>query len=122
MLSETKDIHVIFLSQDLGFADPLARALGAGFDTRSSNEIEFNRSAIFQEWCDVVLLDMRSASAQGDYEPGLRLLDEICKLPSYPPIVALCDEGDRQVILTVIERGAYDTVTNPPNMMELRLV
>ncbi len=122
MLSETKDIHVIFLSQDLGFVDPLARALGAGFETRASNEIEFNRLTNFQEWCDVVLLDLRSARVQGDYESGLRLLDEICKLPSHPPIVALCDEGNRQVILTVIERGAYDTITNPPNMMELRLV
>ena len=117
-----QEVHVLFLSQDLGFADPLARALGAGFETRASNEIEFNRLTNFQEWCDVVLLDLRSARVQGDYESGLRLLDEICKLPSHPPIVALCDEGNRQVILTVIERGAYDTITNPPNMMELRLV
>jgi DNA-binding NtrC family response regulator len=117
-----QSVHVLFLSQELGFADPLARALGTEFTTRASSEIQFNRSTDLWEWCDVVLLDLRAASTRGDYETGLHLIEEMCKQFSYPPIVALCDEGNRQIILTSIERGAYDTITNPPNMMELRLV
>ncbi|MGC2260091.1 MAG: sigma-54 dependent transcriptional regulator [Candidatus Sulfotelmatobacter sp.] len=50
------------------------------------------------------------------------MIDEIRSVPSAPPIIALCDEGNRQVIFQAIERGAYDTVTNPPNIIELRLV
>jgi DNA-binding NtrC family response regulator len=113
---------VYFLSQDLGFADPLARALGAEFDTRAQKIVPLNQLTNFREWCEVILLDLRSGSARSDYESGLRLMDEIRELPCHPPIVALCDEGNRQVIHDAIERGAYDTVTNPPNMMELRLV
>jgi DNA-binding NtrC family response regulator len=122
MLSESKDIHVVFLSQDLGFTDPLARALGAEFETRASNESQSDRLPHLQDWCDVVLLDLRPTRAQGDCESGLRLLDSISKLPSHPPIIAFCEEGNRQVILTAIDRGAYDTVTNPLNMIELRLI
>jgi DNA-binding NtrC family response regulator len=117
-----QNVHVCFLSQDLGFASPLGRALGTEFPTQASNGTELDALMDLRGWCDVVLLDLRSASTGGEDESGLRLIDEIRKLPSSPPIVALCDEGNRQVILNVIERGVYDTITNPPNMMELRLV
>jgi DNA-binding NtrC family response regulator len=115
-------VHLYFLSQDSGFADPLARALGAEFETRADNIAQFEQWTSIREWCGVILLDLRSGSAHSDYESGLRLMDVIRELPSHPPIVTLCDDGNRQVILQAIERGAYDTVTNPPNMMELRLV
>jgi DNA-binding NtrC family response regulator len=115
-------IHVCFLSQDLGFAEPLSRALGAEFTTRASDEVQFQRLTDLREWCDVVLLDLRSASTQDVHDSGLRLLDEINQWPSCPPIIALCDEGNRPIILYAVERGAYDTITNPPNMLELRLV
>src|ERR1700747_1438833 len=117
-----RSVHVCFLSQDLGFADPLARALGEEFTTRASSESQLDSLTDLREWCDVVLLDLRSTGNQGDYQAGLHLIGEICKQVTYPPIIALCDEGSGQIILSAIERGAYDTVTNPPNMMELRLV
>jgi DNA-binding NtrC family response regulator len=115
-------VRLSFLSQDLGFADPLARALGAEFATRASGEVQLDQIPDLREWCDVVLLDLRTASTKGDYESALRLLDEISKAPAHPPMVALCEEGNREIILSAIERGAYDTITNPPNIMELRLV
>jgi DNA-binding NtrC family response regulator len=121
-LLSKQSIHVFFLSQDLGFEDPLGRALGAEFETRACNEVQFNQSTHLREWCDVILLDLRATSGGGDWESGLRWMGGISKSPSCPPIVALCDEGNRHVILTAIERGAYDTITNPPNMLELRLV
>lgn len=117
-----EQVHVCFLSQDLGFADPLARALGAEFTTRASNEGQFDRLADLREWCDVVLLDLRSVSTQGDCQAGLRLMDEINRSPSCPPIVAFCDEENHQITLRAIDRGAYDTITNPPKMVELRWV
>jgi len=120
-LSE-QTVRVCFLTQDLGFAEPLARALGAGFDTRAYSEVQFDQAQNLREWCDVILLDLRSTNGREECESRLRLLDEISKLPVYPPVVALCEERDRYVVLAAIDRGAYDTITNPPNMMELRLV
>jgi DNA-binding NtrC family response regulator len=118
----SEQIRVFFLSQDLGFADPLSRALGDEFSTRASSEAGTNGTGDLRDWCDVVLLDMRLVSTKGNHESAFRAMEEISKAPSHPPTVVLCDEGDRHVILDAIERGAYDTVTNPPNMMELRLV
>jgi len=118
----SEQIRVLFLTQDLGFADPLFRALGPEFSPQASKELQINRLGDLGECCDVILLDLRFGSTQGDLEPRLHLIEEITKRPSYPPIVALCDEGDRQIVLGAVERGAYDTITNPPNMVELRLV
>jgi DNA-binding NtrC family response regulator len=114
-------VHVCFLSKDSGLAPAIARALGEGFVTRSSAEFEFRASGELRDWCDVILLDLRPASSHGNYETGLRLMDEINKAPSHPPLVVLCDEENRDLLLGVMEHGAYDSVTNPPNMVELRL-
>ena len=116
-------VRLCFLSQELGFAVPLSRTLGSEFVTRASSEVRVTEIADLREWCDVVLLDLRSGSAEGSSGSGsLRILDEISKIPSHPPIVALCDEFNRQIFLDAVERGAYDTIASPPNMMELRLV
>lgn len=118
-----ESIRLCFLSQELGFAVPLSRTLGPEFETRSSNETQVDQLADVREWCDVVLLDLRSDSTpERSGSGGLNLIDKICKIPSHPPIVVLCDECNRQIILDAVERGAYDTIASPPNMMELRLV
>jgi len=117
----SEPIRVFFLSQDLSFADPLSRALGPEFSTRAGSEVRVHNNDL-QEWCDVVLLDLRLVSTQGNYESAFRLMDDIGNASSHPPAVVLCDEGNRQVVLEAVQRGAYDTITNPPNMMELRLV
>lgn len=115
-------IPVLFLSQDLGLADPLFRALGPEFLPEASSEIHVSRVADLRDWDGVILLDLRSASVRGEVQQGLRFVEELGKSSSFPPAVALCDEGDRKAIQDVVERGAYDAVTNPPNMLELRLV
>ncbi len=115
-------IHVCFLSQDSGLVEAIARALGAGFETRAYDELRFNQAAEPREWCDIVLLDLRAASTQGDYEAGLRLMDEMNQVPSHPPMVVLCDGEDRTLLLSVMEHGAYDNLASPPNMVELRLI
>ena len=115
-------VHVCFVSQDAGLTAAIARALGDRFEYRVSSDFQFNDLNELREWCDVVLLDLRAASTQGDCEPGLRLMDDWSKIPSHPPIVVLSDGENRPLLLKVMEHGAYDTVTNPPNIVELRLI
>jgi DNA-binding NtrC family response regulator len=118
-LVSEETIRVCFLSEDVAFAEPLARALGYGFSVRPAGEV---RSSDVREWCDVVLVDLRAANGRHDLEPKLRLLDEIRATSSDQPVVALCDDGRTQAVFRAIERGAYDTVTAPPNVVELRLI
>ncbi|MGA8872416.1 MAG: sigma-54 dependent transcriptional regulator [Candidatus Acidiferrales bacterium] len=112
-------VRVCFLSEDLTFAEPLGRALGAGFSVRAVDE---RLSYEVRDWCDVVLLDLRSSGSVADFESRLQLIEGIRSIPSAPPIIALCEEEQNRAVFRAIERGVYDTVTNPPNMLELRLV
>ena len=115
-------IRVCFLSEDSGLADAIGRALGEGFAIRSTKDLHHNQLADLHDWCDVAILDLRSASTQGDSERGLRLLDEIVKIPNHPPAVVVCDTGNSELLLEAVARGAYDSVTNLPSMVELRLI
>lgn len=119
---QNRIIRVCFLSQDSGLAKLIASALGEEFETRLTSEMQFPAISAMVEWSDVVLLDLRRGSAGEDHEKGIQLLDEIVQGPSQPPAVALCDADDRTMLLNVIERGAFDSVENPPNVLELRLV
>ena len=115
-------IRVCFLSQESGLADAIARALGEGFVASTAKELPTDPLADGREWCDVILLDLRSAVMPGEEDDAIRLLDEINAYPSHPPVVVLCPDENRRLFLKAIERGAYDSVTNPPNMGELRLI
>ena len=78
--SETLDrevIRVSFLTHDSGLGDAIARALGEDFSTRTISEWDLERAAAVGDACDVILLDLRAASTQGEDEAMLRLMDEI---------------------------------------------
>ncbi|MGH9690937.1 MAG: sigma-54 interaction domain-containing protein [Candidatus Acidiferrales bacterium] len=114
-------IHVCFVSEDSGLAGAIARALGAEFVMRT-NECQPNRLSDVREWSDVVLIDLRAASAKGDLAAAFRTMDAINQMASHPPLVVLCDSENRQLPDGVTEWGAYDSVGNPPNIVELRLI
>ena len=111
-----------FVSQDCGLTKAIARALGPGFEYRVSSEFQLNDLNDLREWCDVVLLDLRLSSTGDDREPGIQMMDDWSKIPSHAPIVVLSDEENRSALLKAMDHGAYDTVANPPNIVELRLI
>ena len=115
-------IHVGFLGHDSGFGEVVGRALGEGFVSRSSGDLRPSQLNEIQEWSDVLLVDLRSAAIGDDPGPGLQLMDELSKAPAHLPLIALCDADNRTLLFNVMDHGAYDSVTNPPNMAELRLV
>src|SRR5262249_17233018 len=115
-------IRVSFLTQDSGLGDAIARALGEGFLTRTVTDREFAHLTEVRTTSDVILLDLRTANTQGDDEAVLRLMSEMNRTPPRPPMVVLCEEDNRRLNFRAIEHGADDSVTNPPNMIELRLI
>jgi DNA-binding NtrC family response regulator len=121
-LSNDQIIRVCFVSEDQGLAEAVARTLGAAFALRTTREFELASLTEFREWCDVMLLDLRSASTDGDYEPGIRLMEGMNQIKAHAPFIALCDSENRSLVLRAMELGAYDSVTNPPNIVELRLI
>jgi DNA-binding NtrC family response regulator len=115
-------VRLLMVSKDVGLMEAMARALGSGVETRNSNEWGLAKADDWCTWCDVALLDLRASNTAGNHLPAMRLMDQIRESVSRPPMIIFCDEEDRAVMNYAVEHGAYDTVTNPPNMSELRLV
>jgi two-component system, NtrC family, response regulator AtoC len=114
-------LQISFLSHDSGLGEAIARALGDGFTLRTNGSNRVDQLQEVLTWSDVVLLDLRHSNDQTE-EIGLRLLDDINAQPAHPPVLVLCDAEDRSLLLRTIEKGATDSVANPPNIMELRLL
>jgi DNA-binding NtrC family response regulator len=114
-------LQISFLSHDGGLGEAIARALGDGFSLRTNGATRVDHLQEVLSWSDVVLLDLRHSNGQTE-EIGLRLLDDINAQPAHPPVLVLCDAEDRALLLRTIEKGATDSVPNPPNIMELRLL
>ena len=114
-------LQVSFLSYDSSLGDAIARALGDGFSLRTNGSVRVDQLQEILTWSDVVLLDLRHSNERSE-ETGLRLLDDINAQPAHPPALVLCDAEDRSLMLRTIEKGATDSVPNPPNILELRLL
>jgi DNA-binding NtrC family response regulator len=116
------NIRIYFSTFDQNLAGVLARALGEGFSIRTSSQFHMSGLEDLCEWCDVLLIDLRPSGTQEACETGLRFMGEMNQLEVHPPMVVLFDGDIPGLNLQVIERGAYDSITNPPNMVELRLI
>jgi DNA-binding NtrC family response regulator len=115
-------VNVCFLTRDSGWAEAIGGALGDDFRTRLSNELEIGRLTELSQWWDAILIDLRTAGTQGDLGASLELMDAITATLPHAPIIALCDEENPGLQVKLMEHGAYDSIINPPNMIELRLV
>lgn len=115
-------IRVLFCSSDGSFAEVVTRALGPGYEVRTTDQCDLEGTRSEQEWCDIVLLDLHDAGEDLETDDTLRLMDSIKKVDVSLPIIAIVGDADDNVARTVIENGAYDTLSTPPNVAELRLL
>jgi two-component system response regulator HydG len=111
-------VNVCFLTQNSGLGEAIGRALGDDFRTRLTTELDFGRLKEFGDWWEAILIDLRMS----DLDVRLKLIGEISSACPYTPVVALCGEEQRAVQVRAMEHGAHDTITNPPNVVELRLI
>jgi DNA-binding NtrC family response regulator len=118
---ERSCLQVYLVGSDSGFGAVLGRALGEGFELRTQSAVAVDGLKEMASWADVLLVDLRDATL-GPEDQRFQFLNAVNHIPSHPPIVVLCDEERRELILAAIERGAIDSVTHPPNVPELRLL
>jgi DNA-binding NtrC family response regulator len=108
------------LSKDKRLAEAIGRVLGSEFEVRHGSDLELKNWNGLKEWCDLVFLDMRPMGIEGELDVGIRLMGELQRTTARPPIVVFCDEFDKEVSEQALNHGAHDTITNPPNIAELR--
>jgi len=117
-----QEIRVCFATPDSGLAQALTSVLGRNFTTRTFSEFQLSKFGEMKEWCDVLVIDLRATYPPVSQEEGLRFLQELLGLPIHPPVVVLHNDDGTDLNLKVMELGAYDSITHPPNMVELRLI
>ena len=115
-------MHVCLLGKEFGLANAIARALGADYETRHRDDFNLNYWSDWQEWCDVVLLDLRPSLSQAKFAIGLQLMDEIQKTAAPPPVIVYCEENDAKSETQVMEHGAYEIITGGINIAALRQI
>ena len=114
-------VHIFVCTSDVDFTQIIGRALGDEFELRLERRANLSGLREQKGWWDVVLLDLRKGGADGVNE-RIAMLEEIRRLDGAAPVIALLDDEDHASIRQVFEQGAYDTVSCPPNIAELRLV
>lgn len=115
-------MHVCLLGKAFGLADAIARALGSDFEVRHRGDLDLNQWTDWREWCDVVVLDIRSGGTDANLSAGIHLMEEIQQSVSRPPIIVFCDETHGASATRLMELGAYDTITDGLSIAELRLI
>src|SRR5579872_4356826 len=113
-------IRVCVVSRDPALTAEVHNDLLVGFLTRSGYDFESDHPD-FQQYCDVLFVDLRAAGLQAAPEDGLAFVDAVRQSVSHPPIVALCDADGYDFAREVMLRGAYDKLTAPLNVPQLRL-
>lgn len=131
-------IRVCLVSRDPALVEEVHKDLMVGFSTRGGYDFE-DAHPDFQQFCDVLFVDLRMAGVQSDSDSptrtsgarensgiderdkGLAFIDSIRTSVSHPPIVALCDADAADFKREVMRRGAYDTLSAPLNTPHLRL-
>jgi outer membrane biosynthesis protein TonB len=139
-------IRVCVVSRDPALVEEVHKDLMVGFSTRGGYDFESGHPD-FQQFCDVLFVDLRTAGLQADAAPpspagpfraqggagaieevagvgveeGLAFIDAIRASVWRPPIVVLCDSDATDFGREVMRRGAYDRLIAPLNMPQLRL-
>lgn len=113
-------IRVCVVSRDPALTEEVHNDLQVGFLTRGGYDFESNHPD-FQQYCDVLFVDLRAAGLEADPQEGLAFVDAVRQSVSHPPIVALCDADGYDFAREAMLHGAYDNLTAPLNMSQLRL-
>ena len=120
-----ENIRVWFCGPDPGFAEVIGKSLGSNYVMRRDEQPDFDANGGQQDWCDLVLMDLREAGIEGDPDglfPWYRFMEQINQVDLPPPVIVLLEGDDLAMTRKVWEKGAFDTIAMPPDMVELRLV
>jgi DNA-binding NtrC family response regulator len=115
-------VRICLLGKESGLAAAVARALGAGFETRHRDDFDINKWADWRQWCDVVLIDARSGSVHSNSSSAIRIIDEIQQSSSRQPTIIFCEENDKEFAVRATEHGAYEAVTYGTSIADLRQI
>jgi two-component system, NtrC family, response regulator AtoC len=114
-------IRLLFITKDTVFSELVGQALGWEFSVKTVADYA---AEDLSEVClsgDVILLDLRTPEVGKPLDSELVFIDRLNQVPCHPPAVILCDDN-HQGMREALRHGAYDSLSAPPSIAELRLI
>jgi DNA-binding NtrC family response regulator len=113
-------IRVFFCSSNVGFAEALSHALGPGFEVCATKDFQWPGQGEMEGY-DVLLLDLQPRENDTVTEAAFQFLKDSSS-SKYPlPVVAILASDDRAITLRLVELGVHLILSDPPDMLKLRL-
>jgi DNA-binding NtrC family response regulator len=109
-------IRLLLYSQDKKLPLLLGPTLGAEFEVSLESNLERVKEQVRNERCDVVILDLDSASTgqQCRFVEDMRF--------ARMPVVVMADDDHREAAMDLVQSGVYDYFRKPPSLAELKIV
>jgi len=111
-------MRVLFASKDPDFVNAVTRFLGDRFDVECKGSFAIDLESL--QAFDAILLDLHNTRNDYELPAALRLLEQISKTELPPPVIVILETREDSASLDLLEKGAYDVLPSPPNMIDLR--
>jgi DNA-binding NtrC family response regulator len=108
---------ILIVEDEEGARYTLARVFEGQYRTASAENVAKGREMLRTERFDVVLLDQNMPG-----EDGMSLLNEIGHAPDSPAIIMITAYGNERLAVGAMKAGAYDYLSKPYDVDELRLL
>jgi DNA-binding NtrC family response regulator len=112
-----KQRAILIVDDEEGARYTLARVFEGKHRTVAAENVAGARARLRAEHFDIVLLDQ---NMQG--EDGLSLLNELGHSPDSPAVIMITAYGNERLAVSAMKAGAYDYLTKPYDLDELRLL
>jgi DNA-binding NtrC family response regulator len=114
----TEFTRVLFASKDPNFTRAVTRVLGSAFDVECRGSFALDLESL--QAFDSILLDLHVLRNDYELPAALRLLEQIAKTELPPPVVVILETKENAATPELLEKGAFDVVSSPLKMPELR--
>jgi len=113
--------RILILDDDERILHQLKWALAPSYDLLLFKDPGQAREAFIQQDVPLVLLDLGLPPHPHDPRPGLRLLEEFLVKRPTTKIIVITGQGDKEIALQAIGKGAYDFYQKPIDLEELKI-
>ncbi|HYE15166.1 MAG TPA: sigma-54 dependent transcriptional regulator, partial [Pyrinomonadaceae bacterium] len=116
--NQTEDWRVLIVDDEEAARYGIRRALaGYGYEMQEAGSAEAARAAIESKRPDLILLDVNLPGMS-----GTEFLRQLAEAGEHPPVIMITAYGSERMAVEAIKTGAYDYLSKPFEVDELRLV
>lgn len=111
---------LLIIDRDAGAWKAIREALSAQYEVKCVGDRVAAMAFVHEHRPAVAILELSTPASANDLHGGIVTLRDILEVDRFTKVVVLADRGDREVALKAIGAGAYDLITKPLIIEEVR--